>query len=194
MSDLDDFRITYFEECSELLLDLEEQFAAIESGDHNSERLNAVFRAVHSIKGGGGALLREKIVASASERMIVIADHTKRVDVLGRFALPVEVIPFGLSSTRNMVESLAGDCGCEGDIKLRLGPDGKPFVTDNSNYILDCAFGEIEDPEALDDALKLIPGVVENGLFLGIADMAIIAGPLGVEVLASDEDDIEIEV
>lgn len=146
------------------------------------------------IKGGGGALLREKIVASASERMIVIADHTKRVDMLGRFALPIEVIPFGLASTRNMIESLAGDCGCEGEIKLRLGPGGKPFVTDNSNYILDCAFGEIEDPEALDDALKLIPGVVENGLFLGIADMAIIAGPLGVEVLASDEDDIEIEV
>jgi len=146
------------------------------------------------IKGGGGALLREKIVASASERMIVIADHTKRVDTLGRFALPIEVIPFGLTSTRNMIESLADDCGCEGEITLRLKSDGKPFVTDNSNYILDCAFGEIEDPEALDDALKLIPGVVENGLFLGIADMAIIAGPLGVEVLASDEDDIEIEV
>lgn len=147
------------------------------------------------IKGGGGALLREKIVASASERVIIIADHTKRVETLGRFALPIEVVPFGLTATRNMVESLASDCGCEGEIKVRAAANGQPFVTDNGNYILDCAFGEIEDPEGLDDALKLIPGVVENGMFLGIADMAIIAGPKGVEVLASeDDDDFEIEV
>lgn len=145
------------------------------------------------IKGGGGALLREKIVASASKRVIIIADHSKRVEVLGRFALPIEVIPFGLAATRSMIESLASDCGCSGEIKLRQLAPGKPFITDNSNFILDCAFDQIDDPEALDDALKLIPGVVENGLFLGIADMAIIAGPKGIEVLASDEDDIEIE-
>ena len=146
------------------------------------------------IKGGGGALLREKIVAVASGKVVIIADYSKRVEMLGAFALPVEVIPFGLTATRNMVESLAADAGCEGDIKLRLGHDGKPFVTDNGNHILDCSFGQIEDPEALDDALKLIPGVVENGLFIGIADMGIIAGPQGVEVLSSDESDFEMEV
>jgi ribose 5-phosphate isomerase A len=146
------------------------------------------------IKGGGGALLREKIVATASAKVCIIADYTKRVESLGAFALPVEVIAFGLTATRNMVESLAGDVGCNGDIKLRLGKDGKPFVTDNGNYILDCAFGQIEDPEALDDALKLIPGVVENGLFLGIADMGIIAGPQGVEILSADDADFDVEV
>ena len=146
------------------------------------------------IKGGGGALLREKIVAVASSKVVIIADYTKRVETLGAFALPVEVVPFGLIATRNMVESLAGDAGCNGEIKLRLGKDGRPFVTDNGNHILDCAFGQIEDPEALDDALKLIPGVVEIGLFIGIADVGIIAGPQGVEVLSSDDQDFDVEV
>jgi ribose 5-phosphate isomerase A len=146
------------------------------------------------IKGGGGALLREKIVASASSRVVIIADVSKYVQTLGAFPLPVEVVRFGLTATRNMVESLAADAGCGGDIKLRLDKSGQPFVTDNGNLILDCAFGAIDDPEALDDALKLIPGVVENGLFLGLADVGIIAGPNGVEVLASDDSDFEVEV
>jgi ribose 5-phosphate isomerase A len=141
------------------------------------------------IKGGGGALLREKIVATASERMIVISDASKRVAMLGKFALPVEVVRFGLAATRNMVEVLAADAGCEGAVKVRLGADGKPFVTDNGNVILDCAFGRIPDPEALDEALKLVPGVVENGLFLGIADIAIVAGADGVAVLDRDSAD-----
>jgi ribose 5-phosphate isomerase A len=141
------------------------------------------------IKGGGGALLREKIVASASERMVVIADNTKRVATLGAFPLPVEVERFGVAATRNMMEILAADAGCVGEIKLRLRADGQPFVTDGGNFLLDCVFGHIEDPEALDEALKLIPGVVENGLFLGIADAAIIAGPDGVVVLARDGDE-----
>lgn len=144
------------------------------------------------IKGGGGALLREKIVAVASSRVIIIADHSKRVETLGAFALPVEVVPFGLGSTERLVAEMAGDCGCEGDIKLRKSADGSNFITDNGNHILDCAFGEIDDPEALEDALKLIPGVVETGLFLGIADLAIVAGPMGIEVLSSD-DDFELE-
>ena len=146
------------------------------------------------IKGGGGALLREKIVAVASGRVIIIADHTKRVETLGKFPLPIEVVPFGLTATQTLIERLASDCGCDGDIVLRKGKDGKIFVTDNGNYILDCAFGAIEDPDALDDSLKLVPGVVENGLFLGIADLGIIAGPMGVEVLSSDDDDFEMEV
>ena len=137
------------------------------------------------IKGGGGALLYEKIVACASDRMIVIADASKRVPVLGAFPLPVEVVPFGVAATRQMVELLAADAGCSGEIKLRSGADGRPFVTDAGHYILDCAFGRIEEPDALDEALKLIPGVVEHGLFLGLADIAIIAGPEGVAVLQS---------
>jgi ribose 5-phosphate isomerase A len=141
------------------------------------------------IKGGGGALLREKIVATASERMVVIADASKRVDRLGRFPLPLEVASFGLTATRHMVAVLAAEAGCEGDIVLRLDKDGQPFVTDGGNLILDCAFGRIEDPEALDEALKLVPGVVENGLFLGIADMAIIAGPGGIVTLDRDNPD-----
>ena len=102
------------------------------------------------------------------------------VVTLGKFPLPVEVVRFGLAATRNMVEVLAADAGCEGEIKLRLGADGRPFTTDSGNCILDCAFGQIPDPEALEDALKLVPGVVESGLFLGIADAAVIAGPDGV--------------
>lgn len=135
------------------------------------------------IKGGGGALLREKIVATASDRMVVIADVSKKVEKLGAFRLPVEVARFGATATRNMIEMLAADSGCQGDIALRLLSDGTPFVTDGGNYIFDCAFGQIEDPESLDEALKFIPGVVENGLFLGIADVAVIGGPDGVSVI-----------
>ncbi|HML29606.1 MAG TPA: ribose 5-phosphate isomerase A, partial [Hyphomicrobium sp.] len=146
------------------------------------------------IKGGGGALLREKIVAVASDQVIIIADNTKLVDMLGKFPLPIEVVPFGLAATQGLVAKLADDLGLEGEIKLRRGTDGKPFVTDNGNHILDCAFGSIDDPEALDDALKLVPGVVENGLFLGIADVGIIAGPKGIEVISGIEIDFEEDV
>ena len=139
------------------------------------------------IKGGGGAHLREKIVAMASERLVVIADHSKRVEKLGRFPLPIEVIEFGARSTQNLIEALAFDAGCEGSITQRL-KDGVPFRTDSGNLIFDCAFGQIEDPEALAAALEMIPGVVEHGLFLGVCDTAIIAGPAGVEILeAGDE-------
>ncbi|MEQ1718092.1 MAG: ribose-5-phosphate isomerase RpiA [Hyphomicrobium sp.] len=146
------------------------------------------------IKGGGGALLREKIVAAASARLVIIADHTKMVGTLGKFPLPVEVVPFGLTATKNLVTSLADDAGCTGDIKLRMRSDGTPFVTDNGNYILDCAFGEIGDPETLDDALKLVPGVVENGLFIGLADLGVVAGPDGVTVIATDDLDFEGDI
>lgn len=141
------------------------------------------------IKGGGGALLREKIVATASDSMLVIADSSKKVDTLGRFPLPVEVVRFGLGATRNLVETLAADAGCTGTIALRRLANGEPFLTDGGNVILDCSFGSIPDPEALDEALKLIPGVVENGLFVGIADIAIIAGPEGLEVLETAQYD-----
>jgi ribose 5-phosphate isomerase A len=146
------------------------------------------------IKGGGGALLREKIVAVASESVVIIADSSTRVETLGRFHLPLEVVPFGISATRRLVTTLASDCGCEGAVTVRAGESGAAFVTDNGNHILDCAFGVIDDPEALDDALKLIPGVVESGLFLGIADIGIVAGPKGIEVLSKIEDDFDQEI
>ncbi|MFZ4806193.1 MAG: ribose-5-phosphate isomerase RpiA [Hyphomicrobiaceae bacterium] len=142
------------------------------------------------IKGGGGALLREKIVAMSSDRMIVIADPSKLVRTLGRFPLPVEVVAFGLTSTRQMLELVAGDAACAGEITLRRAATGEPFVTDGGHYILDCAFGAIPESEALAEGLLFVPGVVETGLFLGVADLAIVAGPDGIiEIEAPDLDD-----
>jgi ribose 5-phosphate isomerase A len=135
------------------------------------------------IKGGGGALLREKIVATASDQMVVIADDSKLVRTLGAFPLPVEVVRFGFAATRRMVEAMAAQAGCEGPIAQRLGKGGEPFLTDQGNFILDCAFGRIPEPEVLAFALKRVPGVVEHGLFLGVADMAIVATDSGVQLL-----------
>ena len=146
------------------------------------------------IKGGGGALLREKIVATASGRMVVIADASKKVETLGAFPLPLEVVPFGLTATRNMITALAADAGCEGEISVRMLSGGKPFLTDSGNLILDCHFGRIEEPEELDEALKLIPGVVENGLFIGIADLAVIAGASGITLIGAEEGDEPISI
>jgi ribose 5-phosphate isomerase A len=135
------------------------------------------------IKGGGGALLREKIVATASDKMVVIADASKLVETLGRFPLPVEVVRFGVPATHKLVAAIAAQAGCEGEIRLRQDRSGEPFVTDQGNVILDCAFGRIPEPEVLAFALKRVPGVVEHGLFLGIADAVILAGEAGVQVL-----------
>jgi len=137
------------------------------------------------IKGGGGALLREKIVAAASNRMLVIADSSKQVESLGKFPLPIEVISFGLASTRAHVDAQARALGCEGEIALRMAGAGNPFMTDSCNAILDCSFGRIPEPEALAAALAGIPGVVEHGLFIGLADTAIVAGPDGVNVITA---------
>jgi ribose 5-phosphate isomerase A len=141
------------------------------------------------IKGGGGALLREKIVATASDRMIVIADATKKVDMLGKFPLPVEIVKFGFRATAKMVEMMASDVGCTGDIRVRTIADGKPFITDSGNLILDLHLSRIAEPDVLAEALRLIPGVVEHGLFLGLADAAIIAGPNGVDVMEANYDE-----
>jgi ribose 5-phosphate isomerase A len=135
------------------------------------------------IKGGGGALLREKIVATASDQMVVIADGSKLVAMLGSFPLPVEVVPFGLAATRRLVEAVAAAAGCKGEIRLREGKGGEPFLTDQGNLLLDCAFGCIPEPEVLAFALSRVPGVVEHGLFLGVADLAIVAESGGVRVL-----------
>lgn len=143
------------------------------------------------IKGGGGALLREKIVASASNQVIIIADQSKLVDNLGKFPLPIEVVQFGLGSTKSIIEQLNEEFGSSAEVTLRQGADGKPFVTDNGNYILDCHYGQIPDPLFLEEALKVIPGVVTTGLFIGIADFAILGTPEGVETVEWSYDHLE---
>ena len=135
------------------------------------------------IKGGGGALLREKIVAAASARMIVIADESKWVPALGRFPLPIEVVPFGLQATRRAIEAAAASVNAAGRLDLRRGKDGLAFVTDGGHWIIDAALGRIGDPRALAQRLAAVPGVVEHGLFVEFAQMAIIAGPDGVRIV-----------
>jgi ribose 5-phosphate isomerase A len=135
------------------------------------------------IKGAGGALLREKVVAAASRRMVVIADASKVVPMLGRFPLSVEVNRFGLRVTTRMVEAVAARHGAVGAVKLRLAASGDPFVTDGGHLILDASFGRISKPEALSADLHMVPGVVEHGLFLGLCARAYIAGPNGIETI-----------
>lgn len=142
--------------------------------------------ALNLIKGGGGALLREKIVASASARMIVIADESKIVDTLGAFPLPIEINPFGQAATRIAVEKLASRLGLSGEMKLRASGDGL-FSTDGGHLILDASFGRIPDAEALAGALNSIPGVVEHGLFINMATLAVIAGPSGARTLQANK-------
>ena len=121
------------------------------------------------IKGGGGALLREKIVASASQQMVVVADATKQVQRLGKFPLPVEVIKFAQALVAKRISGLGAA------VQLRTGADGKLFVTDENNHILDCRFGEIQDPVALARQLSDMPGIVEHGLFIGMASVVLLA-------------------
>jgi ribose 5-phosphate isomerase A len=135
------------------------------------------------IKGGGGALLREKIVAAASDRMIVIADETKWVEVLGRFPLPVEVVPFGLAATRRAMGRAFAESGVSGQMVLRTAKDGHVFVTDGGHWIVDAHLGRISDAPRLAGLLNAIPGVVEHGLFIGLASTAVLAGPRGIRVV-----------
>jgi ribose 5-phosphate isomerase A len=135
------------------------------------------------IKGGGGALLREKIVASASAQMVVIADSSKWASTLGRFPLPIEIVPFGAAAIRRAVEAAAADCGCPGPALIRKKPDGHAFVTDGGHWLLDARLQRIADPQALACKLSAVPGVVEHGLFIGLARTAIVAGPDGVRVI-----------
>ncbi|HXH45212.1 MAG TPA: ribose-5-phosphate isomerase RpiA [Bradyrhizobium sp.] len=139
------------------------------------------------IKGGGGALLREKIVAAASDRMIVIADDSKWVPTLGKFPLPIEVIPFGLGATRRAIEKAFAECGVSGQMAVRKvkggDEDGHVFVTDGGHWIVDAQLGRIVDPPGLATALSAIPGVVEHGLFIGLAGSAVLAGGGGIRVI-----------
>src|SRR4030088_864889 len=124
---------------------------------------------LHLIKGGGGALLREKIIASASRQVVIIADSSKQVAVLGKFPLPVEVIPFA----QLLVAKRIGALGAA--VKLRQDAKGDPFVSDEGHHILDCGFGQIPDPPALARQLSDMPGVVEHGLFIDLASVVLMA-------------------
>ena len=137
----------------------------IDGADEIDPRLNL-------IKGGGGALLREKIIASASRRFIVVGDSSKQVVHLGKFPLPVEVVPFAQSLVSKRIAALGAQVSLRGA--------GNPFVTDEGHHILDCTFGEIADPPALAEKLRAIPGVVEHGLFIGMVEMALVGKDGGV--------------
>jgi len=135
------------------------------------------------IKGGGGALLREKIVANASKRLVVIADGSKLVPELGRFPLPVEINRFGLRTTRRAVLEALGRFAPDAGAELRMTGAGEPFVTDGGHLILDASFGRISDARAVSGALLDIPGVVQHGLFLDMCAIAYVAGPEGLRTL-----------
>ena len=135
------------------------------------------------IKGGGGALLREKIVASASREMIVIADESKYVQRLGRFPLPVEVVDFGVPAIMRSIEAALAAEGCKGTLQIRRRPDGHVFVTDQGHCIIDAGLAAIPDARSLARRLAEIAGVVEHGLFIGLARRAILAGPSGVRIV-----------
>jgi ribose 5-phosphate isomerase A len=135
------------------------------------------------IKGGGGALLREKIVASASAKMLVIADQSKWVAMLGRFPLPVEIAPFGAAATQRAVEAAAAAAGCPGSAPIRKAPNGHAFVTDGGHWVLDAQLQRIPDPKTLAARLSAVPGVMEHGLFIGLARTAIVAAPDGVRLI-----------
>ena len=139
------------------------------------------------VKGGGGALLREKIVAFASVRMLVIADQSKLVETLGAFPLPIEVNPFGLEATKLAIVDVAKSLGLSGNISLRV-KNNQTFVTDGGHFILDASFSRISDPESLSNALFSIPGVVEHGLFLNLANKSVVAMANG-EIKVLEESD-----
>jgi ribose 5-phosphate isomerase A len=137
---------------------------------------------LYLIKGHGGALLHEKIVAAASDRMVVIADETKVSEKLGSLAsVPVEIVRFGWQVTQKKVDQLGGNP------VLRIGPDGNPFVTDGGNYIIDCAFGPMSNPKETAHHLDHVVGAVEHGLFLGFTREVIVGGSYGVKTLSTSD-------
>ncbi len=157
------------------------QVTAIDVDVDGADEVDPQFRL---IKGGGGALLREKIVAAASKQMVVIADSSKWVETLGAFPLPVEVTRFGFSLTQARIQEALRATGCSGDeVALRIaGKSNEPVITDGGNYILDAHALRIPDADALGAALKGIAGVVEHGLFLGLAQTVILGTSEGADV------------
>jgi ribose 5-phosphate isomerase A len=157
------------------------QVTAIDVDVDGADEIDPQFRL---IKGGGGALLREKIVAAASKRMVVIADDTKWVETLGAFPLPVEVTRFGFALTAQRIKEALQAAGCEGvDVALRVaGKANEPVITDGGNYIIDAHAKRIPDATALAALLQQIAGVVEHGLFIGLAHVVILGKAKGVDV------------
>jgi ribose 5-phosphate isomerase A len=155
--------ITTFDECQQ-----------IDVGVDGADEVDPQLRL---IKGGGGALLREKIVASATKQFVIIVDASKRVPVLGKFPLPVEVIKFACPLVEKKISALGAR------VELRRNPDGQPYLTDENNYILDCHFGQIPYADALARQLSDMPGVVEHGLFIGMASVVLVANENGVTEL-----------
>jgi len=147
--------LTTLEECQEIDVD-------IDGADEFDPQL-------YLIKGGGGALLREKIIASASRQVVIIADSSKQVAVLGKFPLPVEVVPFAQPLVAKRITALGAT------VKLRQDTKGNPFITDEGHHILDCSFGQIPDPPTLARTLSDMPGVVEHGLFIDLATVVLCA-------------------
>jgi ribose 5-phosphate isomerase A len=151
-------------------------FADVRELDLTIDGADEINPALDLIKGGGGALMREKLVATASKQLIVVADQSKVVSHLGAFPLPVEVVPFGWETTIRRIENLKLSAA----LRIR---EGKVFITDNGNYVLDCHCGKIENPTNLHRELKLLTGVVETGLFTGMASIAVIASGDGVRII-----------
>jgi ribose 5-phosphate isomerase A len=149
--------------------DVERLDVAIDGADE-------IDRDLHLTKGGGGAHLREKVIAAMADRFVVVADSSKLVSKLGRFPTPVEVVPFALAFVRRAIEKLGG----APDLRMK---DGAPFRTDNGLLVLDCRFGSIDDPPRLAAALDAIPGVAEHGLFCGMTSLAIVGRRFGVEIV-----------
>lgn len=156
-------------------------FDAVQQIDVTIDGADEVDPQLRLIKGGGGALLHEKVVASASRRLVIIADSTKRVPILGNFPLPIEVIAFAQRLVKKKIEALGAS------VELRLS-NGRPFVTDEGHHIFDCRFGQIPDAAALARVLSDMPGVVEHGLFINMASVALIAkGNEVMELTRKDE-------
>lgn len=157
-------------------------FADVKEIDITIDGADEIDPDLNLIKGGGGALLREKIVAQSTRREIIVADHTKLSDRLGtRFDLPVEVLPFGWETQVDFLGGLGAEA------KRRIEPGGEAFISDSGNFILDCHFGPIEDLVGLGRQLERRAGIVEHGLFLGLASEAVVAGPEGIKHLVRDE-------
>jgi ribose 5-phosphate isomerase A len=164
-------------------------FSAIAEVDLTVDGADEIDHQLNLLKGGGGALLREKIVAMASDHVCIIADNSKLVRQLGALPLPVEIVDFGLAATMAMIAREAEDAGCRGEIKLRRTGSGELYRTDGGHLIADCAFSVIPDVEMLAESLDIVPGVAEHGLFLDIADDVFLAGPEGVKHLQAERDD-----
>ena len=147
--------LTTLDECQEIVV-------TVDGADEVDPQLRL-------IKGGGGAMLREKIVASATRQLIIVADASKQVQRLGKFPLPVEVIKFARTLVAKRIAAMGAD------VRLRTDGEGKPYLTDENNHILDCRFGEMRDPDRLARELSEMPGVVEHGLFIGMASVVLFA-------------------